>query len=201
MEVFKTVLVTALAYFLGNISPSTLLARRRGIDIKKEGSGNAGASNALRVMGIKAGAITLAVDIFKGYTAVMIGYLVGRDAAELCAMAAFLGHIWPVAFRFKGGKGVAVGFGALLAINPLLAMSCLGVMAVTVLITRMVSAGSIITALSFPLFTYIWEPGFLRIGVPLALVTLYVHRGNMKRIIRGDENRINFKKRKDGKVS
>ena len=115
-----------VAYFIGNISPSTIMAKRQGIDIKKEGSGNAGTTNALRVMGKKAGAITCIVDILKGVVAVLIGMLIGGPAAAyLCALCVFLGHVWPIVYRFQGGKGVATAFGAVLAVNPLLALIAL----------------------------------------------------------------------------
>ena len=98
-----------VAYFIGNISPSTIMAKRQGIDIKKEGSGNAGTTNALRVMGKKAGAITCIVDILKGVVAVLIGMLIGGPAAAyLCALCVFLGHVWPIVYRFQGGKGVDI---------------------------------------------------------------------------------------------
>ena len=110
-----------IAYFIGNISPSTIMAKRQGLDIKKEGSGNAGPTNALRVMGKKAGAITCIVDILKGVVAVLIGLLFGGPmAAYVCALCVFLGHVWPIVYKFQGGKGqenvlvdiIALGFGA-----------------------------------------------------------------------------------------
>ena len=89
------------------------MAKARGIDIKSEGSGNAGTTNALRVMGKKAGAVTLVVDVLKGAVAVLLGNLVcGHLCAMFCVLAAMLGHIWPVFYRFKGGKGVSTAFGA-----------------------------------------------------------------------------------------
>ena len=127
----KLVIAFLIAYFIGNISPSTIMARAKGIDIKKEGSGNAGTTNALRVMGKKAGAITLVVDIIKGVAAVLIGLaLAGQMGAYGCALPVMLGHIWPILLRFKGGKGIATSFGALLAINPLLALLELLIVAV-----------------------------------------------------------------------
>ena len=92
-------------------------------DIHKEGSGNAGTTNALRVMGKKAGVITLVVDVLKGTIAVLIGFLLAGSAGEAwCVLAVFCGHVWPVFYKFKGGKGVATAFGALLGLNPLMAL-------------------------------------------------------------------------------
>ena len=193
------VLVIVLAYFLGNISPSTLLARAAGLDIKKEGSGNAGTTNALRVLGKKAALITLVIDIGKGFVAVQIGYLLSSPlAAMLCALAAFIGHVWPVLFKFKGGKGVAVAFGALLGVNWQLALTALAVVIVVVALTRMVSLGSITAAASFPVAAYFMEPDFIYIGTVMAALLIYAHRGNIKRIIKGEENKLSFGK-KSGK--
>lgn len=195
METFWFVLVIIIAYFLGNISPSILLGRARGVDIKKEGSGNAGTTNALRVLGKKAAVITLIIDIGKGFAAVQIGYLLsGAQAAMFCALAAFIGHIWPLLFRFKGGKGVAVAFGTILAINWQLALIALGIVALTVLITRMVSMGSVIAAVSFPIISYFLEKDFFWFGIVMALIMLYAHRSNIKRIIHGEEHKLSFKK-------
>lgn len=195
METFWFVLVIIIAYFLGNISPSILLGRARGVDIKKEGSGNAGTTNALRVLGKKAAVITLIIDIGKGFVAVQIGYLLsGAQAAMFCALAAFIGHIWPLLFRFKGGKGVAVAFGTILAINWQLALIALGIVALTVLITRMVSMGSVIAAVSFPIISYFLEKDFFWFGIVMALIMLYAHRSNIKRIINGEEHKLSFKK-------
>ena len=105
METLQFVIVIVIAYFLENISPATLLARAVGKDIKKEGSGNAGTTNALRVLGKKEAMITLIVDIGKGFIAVKIGFaFAAPPAAMFCALAAFVGHIWPIVFKFKGGK-------------------------------------------------------------------------------------------------
>ena len=189
-------LLIAAAYFLGNISPSTLLARSVGKDIKKEGSGNAGTTNALRVLGKKAALITLAVDIGKGVLAVLLGTFFGSPmTAMLCALAAFLGHVWPVCFHFKGGKGVAVAVGALLGVNWQLALAALAVVAVVVALTRMVSLGSVLAAASFPVLAYFMEPDFLFIGCIMAALLIYAHRGNIKRLLKGEENKLSFGKK------
>ena len=195
------VISIVIAYFLGNISPATLLARAVGKDIKKEGSGNAGTTNALRVLGKKAALITLIVDIGKGVLAVKIGFAIaGPFAAMYCALAAFIGHIWPVMFKFKGGKGVAVAFGAILGVNWQLALLALLVVVVVVALTRMVSFGSITAAASFPVFAYFIEPDFFYIGFVMAALLIYAHRGNIKRILKGEESRLSFGKKADKKA-
>ena len=196
MDKFMFIPVIVIAYFLGNISPSTLIGRAMGVDIKKEGSGNAGTTNALRVLGKKAAVITLVVDIGKGVVAVLLGNaLAGPEAAMYCALAAFIGHIWPVMFKFKGGKGVAVAFGTIVAINWQLGLLCLAVVAVVVLLTKMVSAGSVTVAIVFPVLAYFMEPDFLYVGIVMAALLLYAHRGNIKRLIKGEENKLSFKKK------
>lgn len=197
MDTFMFILAIVIAYFLGNISPSTLLGRAKGIDIKKEGSGNAGTTNALRVLGKKAALITLLVDIGKGFLAVEIGFLLCTpQAAMLCALVAFIGHIWPVLFRFKGGKGVAVAFGAILGVNWQMALVCLAVVILAVLLTRMVSMGSVIIAASFPVITWFMERDFFWIGCIMAVIMIYAHRSNIRRIINGEENKLSFSSKK-----
>ncbi len=200
METFWFAAVIVIAYFLGNISPSTLLGRAMGIDIKKAGSGNAGTTNALRVLGKKAALITLVVDIGKGFLAVELGYALSTPTAAMCcAMAAFFGHIWPLLFHFKGGKGVAVAFGTILAINWQMALIMLGIVILLVLLSRMVSVGSIAAGISFPFICYWLERDFFWFGLIMAAVLLYAHRSNIKRVVRGEENKLSFSRKKGGK--
>lgn len=187
--------IIIVAYLIGNISPSTMLAKANGIDIKKEGSGNAGTTNALRVMGKKAGAITLLVDIMKGTAAVFLGeFAWGHDAAMLCVLAVFLGHVFPLFYKLKGGKGVATAFGALLGLNPLLALSALGIVIIGVLIFRRMSVGSILGAALFPVIAWFLEPDFVILGAIIAVIIIIKHRANIVRLCKGQEPKINFKK-------
>lgn len=193
VPVWALILIVLGAYLIGNISPSILLAKARGIDIKKEGSGNAGTTNALRVMGKKAGIITLVVDILKGTIAVVLGGLLGgHGAAMLCVIAVFCGHVWPVFYRFKGGKGVATAFGALTGLNPWLGLSALAVVVLFVLLTKRMSAGSIAGAATFPLLAWFLEPGFFLPGIVLAAIVLIKHGANIKRLIRGEEPKLSI---------
>lgn len=178
----------AAAYLIGNISPSILMARAKGIDIRKEGSGNAGTTNALRVMGKKAGAITLVVDVLKGTCAVLLGgLLAGHVGMMLCVVAVFCGHVWPVFFGFKGGKGVATAFGALMGLNPLLGLSTLAVVVIGVLISRRMSVGSISGAVAFPFLALFFERDFVLLGGILAVIVLIKHRANIARLVKGEE--------------
>ncbi len=196
----KFVILLLIAYMLGNISPSTILAKAKGIDIKKAGSGNAGTTNALRVLGAKAAVITLVIDIGKGFLAVFIvGRFLDPMQVSFCALAVFLGHVWPLLLKFKGGKGVATAFGALLALNWQLALICLGIVVLVVLVTRMVSLGSVTAALAFPFLAYFMEKEFLPAGICMALILIFKHRANIARILSGNESKLSFKK-KENKV-
>ncbi len=176
------------AYLIGNISPSIIMAKMKGIDIRKEGSGNAGTTNALRVMGKKAGLITLVIDVLKGTAAVVMGSIIADDmGAMVCVIAVFCGHVWPVIFGFKGGKGVATAFGALLGLNPLMALSVLAVVVIFVLITKRMSVGSILGAASFPFISFFMERDFVVFGTILALIVIIKHRANIVRLVRGEE--------------
>lgn len=193
IAILAYVVLCLVAYFLGNISPSTLLAKAKGIDIKKAGSGNAGTTNALRVLGPKAGVITLVIDILKGVIAVLLGQLIaGHGAAMFCADAVVLGHVWPVIYKFKGGKGVATTFGALVALDPLLGIATLLVVAIGVFTSKRMSVGSILGAVCFPMLCFFMEPDFIVLGVVLAMIVVIKHRANLERIIKGEEPKLGF---------
>ena len=157
-----SVLLVVIAYLIGNISPATILAKAAGHNIKEEGSGNAGTTNVLRVVGPKAALITLIIDVFKGFIAVKLGYFACSSfgkcpiafamiIAAWCGLAVFAGHVWPAVLKFQGGKGVATALGVILATDIKVALVCLGVFAIVVLITRYVSLGSILAAIAFPI--------------------------------------------------
>ena len=176
------------AYFIGNISPSTIMARRRGIDIKKVGSGNAGTTNALRAMGKKAGAITCIVDILKGVAAVLIGMLVaGPMGASVCGLMVYLGHVWPIVYRFQGGKGVATAFGAVIAVSPLVALISLVIVAAVVFISKRMSLGSIVGGVILPIVTFLLAPWYTCVALITGIIIIVKHRANIGRLIRGEE--------------
>lgn len=180
-----------IGYALGNISPATLLGRAKNIDIKKEGSGNAGTTNVLRTLGKKAAVITLIVDVLKGALAVIIAsFMAGDNGSAICVLSVVVGHIWPVLYGFKGGKGVATAFGALTAFNAVLGCSALAIVAVGIAFTRRMSVGAILACISFPALAYFIEAKFVAIGTLLAAVILYKHRGNIRRLLEGNEPKI-----------
>jgi glycerol-3-phosphate acyltransferase PlsY len=190
----KIVLTIIISYLIGSISPSILIGRARGIDIKKEGSGNAGTTNALRVLGAKAAVITLVVDILKGLLpAILFPLIFGMP--ELCywsSLAAFIGHLFPVYYGFKGGKGVAVAFGGLLGVNWKLALLCLLTVVIVTLITKRMSAGSISGAALAVVYAIFLEKGFLPFIIIMAALIIFMHRGNIKRLINGEEPPLGF---------
>ena len=195
-------LIAALAaYFIGNISPAILIGRLHGIDIKKEGSGNAGTTNVLRVLGKKAAAETLLVDILKGVLAVGLGRLAGTYflpepdvLAMICCAAVLFGHIWPAIFGFRGGKGIATGFGALITFQWQIGLGLLVIAVTGIVLSRRVSVGSILAALSLPVLAWFFAADFiLPLGL-LALIVLWKHRANIVRIFKGQEPKISFKK-------
>ena len=181
------------AYCIGCISPSTIIARAKGIDIKREGSGNAGTTNALRVLGKKAAVITLAVDILKGVVSVLLGWFAaGQIGAILCVLFVMLGHIWPVFLRFKGGKGIATSFGALIALDPVIALIEIVIVAIVTLVSKRMSAGSIAGLILLPVVAFVRMPGFLWVSVIMAVIMLIKHRANIQRLINGSEPKLSF---------
>ena len=194
-----------VAYLIGSISPSILLAKSKGIDIRQEGSGNAGTTNALRVLGKQAAAITLVLDVLKGVAAVLLGTFAmssfGEFAAAqtsyLCVVGVTLGHIYPLYFKFKGGKGIATAFGALTAMNPLLGLSALGVVALGTLISRRMSVGSLLGAMALPFLTMYFEMNFMFGAFFLGAITIYKHWPNIARLRAGTEPKISFGSKKN----
>ena len=183
-----------IAYLLGSISPSIMLGRLSGVDIRKEGSGNAGTTNTLRVLGKKAALITLLVDVAKGALAVFLGSLAGPVCARICACAVMAGHIWPVFYGFKGGKGVATALGAVLVINWKMALLLLLAALILTAVSKRMSVGSISAAALLPAVSFFMERPFWPYALAMAALVIYKHRGNIKRLIKGEEPKLNFKK-------
>ena len=185
-------IIIVVAYLLGNISTSYIVAKRlAGVDIRTQGSGNAGSTNVLRTMGKKAGALTFGGDVLKGVVAV--GF--ARICAYIAVVAVVIGHNWPAFLGFKGGKGVATSLGSMLAINPVLALTCLAAFIIIVLVSKYVSLGSVLGICLSPvlmLITHntkgIWVTLFLSASV------IYTHRANIKRLLNGTERKLGEKK-------
>jgi glycerol-3-phosphate acyltransferase PlsY len=184
------------AYFIGNINPAIMLGKAYGVDVRSEGSGNAGTTNVLRTIGKKAGAITFVVDVLKGLLPVLAAmHFVGLSYGMLCGLAIILGHMWPAAYELKGGKGVATAFGVLLAVEPIFALLLIGIVLLAVLAVRMVSAGVILAAIiAVPMSHFFnhWYPGWMLFITVLVCIK---HFANIKRILNGTEAKFSVGKR------
>jgi glycerol-3-phosphate acyltransferase PlsY len=182
-----------VAYLLGSIPFAFLAGRVRGVDLRKVGSGNLGAANVFRNLGRRWGIAVMVADIGKGVVAVVIARLITDDPwPAIAAGAAMAGHVFPVWLRFKGGKGVAVGGGAMIGLVPLAALILIGIWLVVLLVTRYSSLASIIAALAATPLTivmgYPWSSvAFAAAG---AVAVLVLHRANIARLLRREESRI-----------
>ena len=206
------IIVAILAYAIGSVNFSVLISRKMaGFDVREKGSGNAGTTNVLRAVGLKAAIITLICDILKGIIAVLIAFWIGNisqtaDKALLIQIAGILvvvGHTFPIFFEFRGGKGIATALGVLLITNWKIGLICLVFAVVLIAITRMVSVGSMSAAVLFPVLTLFIGDNFIvtQVGIKyfiysliLAAFVIFNHRENIKRIMNGTENKISFKK-------
>jgi glycerol-3-phosphate acyltransferase PlsY len=192
-------LVIVVSYLLGSVSFSVLLAKLlKGIDIRQYGSGNAGATNTLRVLGKGPAILVLVLDVLKGIAAVWLGTWVGgwgTWVAALCGIAAIIGHNWPLYFRFRGGKGIAttIGVMATLCLWPALLAGIIAIL--SIFITRYVSLGSLIFVALTPVF--LWVTGFtqpvLWTSLIIAVFAFWRHRMNIVKIVEGRENKIGSK--------
>ena len=210
------ILVAIIAYLIGSINFSVILSKKfAGFDVREKGSGNAGTTNMLRSVGKKAAAITLICDILKGVVAIGIAILLGyipdmnkELLLQIAGVAVILGHTFPVFFGFKGGKGVATSLGVLLLSNWQIGLICLVFALVLMILTRMVSVGSCGAAVLFPVLTLIMTDNkcytvltegksgnvYFIYSVILAIIVLFNHRENIKRLLNGTENKISFNK-------
>nr|MDK2851065.1 acyl phosphate:glycerol-3-phosphate acyltransferase [Candidatus Cloacimonadota bacterium] len=194
------------AYFIGSIPVGWIISKVfYKTDIRTKGSGNIGATNALRNFGTSVGIIVLLLDMLKGFLVVRIaGGIFGMASGmvTLCGLLAILGHVFPVWLKFRGGKGVATAAGVFLALAPLSLGIAFGLFVIVVVLTRYVSLGSILAALTFGVVVYISEfqkevqnwSKLLLITV-VVLVIIYNHRQNIERLLQGKENRLTFTKK------
>ncbi|CAM3776869.1 glycerol-3-phosphate 1-O-acyltransferase PlsY [Cohnella lubricantis] len=191
------IIAIAASYLLGSVSFSIIIARLMGkIDIRQHGSGNAGATNTLRVLGKGPGIAVFLLDIVKGVIAVTLGYLLNGDEyvwlPVLCGLAAIIGHNWPIYFRFKGGKGIATTVGAMVTLAPL-AVVIAGVVAILLIVfTRYVSLGSIVFTVLLPIILAIggWPASYIWGGVVVAVLAIVRHRKNIVKLLNGTENKL-----------
>ena len=205
------IIVAIIAYAIGSINFSVIISRKMaGFDLREKGSGNAGTTNVLRTVGTKAALITLICDILKGIVAVVIAYIIGRivknvDSAVLVQIAGIfvvIGHAFPIFFDFRGGKGVATSLGVLMITNWQIGLICLIFALVIIIVSKMVSMGAIGAAILFPILTlfikehYIIPSSGMKyfvFSLIMALIVIFLHRENIKRIKNGNENKLSFK--------
>jgi len=202
MDLLSAVLATAAAYLVGSLSFAVIISRLMGLrDPRSYGSGNPGATNVLRSGNRMAAVLTLALDALKGYVPVLLALIygprfgLGDTTAAFVGLAAFVGHLWPVFFRFQGGKGVATAAGVLLALNPWLGLATLLSWLFIAFFLRYSSLASIVAAAFAPFYQLlIWgmEPGVLAIFA-MSLLLVWRHEGNIRKLIAGTESRLGGK--------
>jgi glycerol-3-phosphate acyltransferase PlsY len=212
MNIAYIILAVIGGYLLGSISTAVWTGKLfHGIDVREHGSGNAGATNVIRVLGWKTGVPVMIIDVGKGWLAASLPVIFGlaekgsgtiTTLQIVTGMAAIIGHVYPVFSGFRGGKGVGTTFGVLLALHPLLTLSCLGVFLAVLFITGYVSVSSMSAGIAFPilLFTVFSTPSvvFQVFSVIVAVALVITHRTNIKRLIKGEESKFI---RKNGKKS
>lgn len=188
-------LLIILAYVIGSI-PSGLVVGKlaKGIDIREHGSGNLGATNAFRTLGVKAGSVVIAADILKGTLAAALPYLLHVPIHPLLAgVAAVIGHVFPVFAKFKGGKAVATSGGVLLFYAPLLFVTMVAVFFVFLFLTKFVSLSSMLTGIYTIIYClFVKDPYLLIVVTLLTAFVIYRHRANIKRIINKTEPKIKW---------
>lgn len=199
------IIISVIAYFIGSISFSVILSRKfAGFDVRDKGSKNAGATNVLRTVGKKTAALTLLCDILKGVIAIVIAIIAGKIWTDvdmeilkyLAGFFAILGHTFPIFFEFRGGKGVATALGVLITLNWKIGLICLIFALIIIAFTRMVSVGSILSAVLYPILTvFMGEASFGAVitSIFITLLVIFNHRENLKRIKDGTENKLSLK--------
>jgi acyl phosphate:glycerol-3-phosphate acyltransferase len=209
-DIITTTAGVFAGYLLGSIPTAVWWGKAfYGVDVRNEGSGNAGATNTIRVLGVKAGIPVLLFDVFKGWLAVFLSaFLIGAEISPvhadlfriLVAAAAVLGHVFPVFAGFRGGKGIATLLGVGFALFQDAALFTLGLFILMLIITRYVSVSSITAAITFP-FTvfFLFNPDSLPLMVLAVFVGILVpftHRQNIRRLLKSEESKFSFKKKK-----
>jgi glycerol-3-phosphate acyltransferase PlsY len=204
MNILNTALVFTLAYLLGSIPAAVWIGKQfHNIDVRQHGSGNAGTSNVIRVLGWKTGIPVLIIDVTKGWLAATLPvFLKLADPGSpqlinlqiLAGVIAIVGHIFPVFAGFRGGKGVATVFGVLLALQYLLTVSCLAVFLVVLLITGIVSVSSMSAGIAFPIFLFFLfdtpSTVFKIFSILVGVALLITHRKNIGRLLKGEEPKL-----------
>ena len=199
------VLVGLVSYLVGSISFAIIFSKKfAGFDVREKGSNNAGTTNVLRTVGKRAAILTLICDILKGVIAILFAILankIWKDAnlealKYLAGLMAIIGHTFPIYYGFKGGKGVATSLGVILMTDTQIGIICLVFALIIMIATRWVSLGSIMAAILFPILTvFMVDNNYAKIiSILIALLVIFNHRTNIKRLKNGTENKLSFKK-------
>jgi glycerol-3-phosphate acyltransferase PlsY len=188
------ILLVAAAYVLGSIPFGMVVARARGVDLRKVGSGNIGATNVARALGRWWAIAVLAADAAKGFAPVFVGRRLGVDPrlVALAGLGAIVGHMFTLFLRGRGGKGVATSLGVALALSPLAALCGFGLYVVVFAVSRLSSLGSLLGIWSFPAFALLFgglPPPYLALAIGGAVLVTVRHRENLRRLARGEEKR------------
>ena len=213
----KEALLIVIAYLIGSIPTAVWVSKGFfGIDIREYGSGNAGATNTFRVLGSRWGTFVMIIDMLKGVAATSLYILLPFymnmtnewDRTNFMVglgLAAVLGHIFPIWANFRGGKGVATLFGMILAIQPLVAVLCVGIFLIVFYLTRFVSLSSILASIAFAVFILVIfnekEPLYRAFAIAVALLVLLTHQKNINRLLKGTESKIPILKHRDRRKS
>ena len=224
--VVRMIFIAVIAYLLGSVNTSIIVGRLYGIDIRKEGSGNAGLTNTLRTLGKRAALVVLVGDILKGVISILLArvlapvlttqFALGENiidvpvvytelAMQIAGISVILGHIFPIFYGFKGGKGVLTSIVVILMTQWQVGVACLVLFLITVLLTRYVSLGSILAAFSCPFFLIAFEKyistevmtntmSWLIFNTVLAFIVIIKHRGNLVRLFKNTERKLGEKK-------
>jgi glycerol-3-phosphate acyltransferase PlsY len=195
-----------LAYLMGSVSTAIIVSRLLGLpDPRQQGSKNPGATNVLRLGGKKAAAVTLVGDALKGLIPVLIAKSleVSPEILAAVSLAAFLGHLYPIFFGFKGGKGVATALGIFLGLSPWVGLAVLATWLLMAFLFRFSSLAALTAALLSPLYLWLILHSEVLVGVGLTMALLLVsrHRANIERLLKGEESRIGSGKKKEQKAS
>jgi acyl phosphate:glycerol-3-phosphate acyltransferase len=182
------------AYLMGSIPFAQLLSKRRGIDLRRVGSGNVGATNVLRTLGVRPAVLAMMLDAVKGTLAVLVAQRLTNSVAApvMAGLASMIGHVYPVWLRFRGGKGVATAAGAFAVLAPVAAAVAAAVFLLTVALTRFISVGSMVAALTLAAWAIASDaPTIVGIGAAIgAALVLIGHRANVVRLVAGTERRV-----------
>lgn len=200
-EVIKIVLSAFIGYLVGSINTSIIVGKLKGADIRTQGSGNAGATNTLRVLGKSAAVVTILGDVLKGVIACRIGFLMGGELGLMIGgVFAILGHNWPLYFKFKGGKGVLTSFTVMIMMDWKISLLLFGLFLIIVALSRYISLGSICAAIMLPIISISGIFGqktniFIGTSIFLALLIVWRHSANIKRLVTGTESKFGSKKK------